>query len=180
MRTGEDEARAPKYAHVEREGRWLVDPAARPPLDGRVHVTIRDRYLDGTRCRLRLMTDSTSGAVARKLTKKYDAPDPTRRPIVTTYLTEAEYDLIVTLPARPLAKRRYAIEAGAAVWSLDVFDRPLAPLEIVEIECRDDAALDELVPPAWALREVSALIEWQSGALARHGRPEGGSQWPTS
>ena len=171
MRTGEEEARAPKYAAVERERRWLVDVAARPALHGLDYVTIVDLYVDGTRCRLRQMTDSGTGTVARKLTKKYDTADPTRRPIVTTYLTDAEYELMATLPARRLTKRRYPMTVGVAVWSLDVFDDQLAPLEIVEIECRSDAALDAVVPPNWVTREVSFEASWQGGALALRGRP---------
>ncbi len=37
-------------------------------------------------------------------------------------------------------KRGREVEAGVAVWSLDVFDGSLAPLAIVAIECRDDTA----------------------------------------
>lgn len=66
MRTGDDEAASPKYAHIERERRFLVDSGRLPPLDrARAAVRIEDRYIDGTRLRLRRMTDVTSGAHRR-------------------------------------------------------------------------------------------------------------------
>lgn len=166
IRTAEDEAKAPKYAHIERERRWLVDQAARPDLAGCASALIEDRYITGTRLRLRRMTGAD--VVSLKLTKKYDAADPLARPIVTAYLTEGEYDLFARLPAAPVTKRRYAVEG----YSLDVFAGALAGFELVEIEAADDAALRALPAPAWTIREVSGDPAYQGGALALHGRPE--------
>ena len=55
MRTGTDEAERPKYAHVERERRWLVDAARWPVHNAVGHVLIEDLYIDGTVLRLRRM-----------------------------------------------------------------------------------------------------------------------------
>ena len=172
MRTGKDEARQPKYAHVERERRWLVDPTRRPCVDGLSHVLVEDAYIIGTRLRLRRMTDSANNDHAYKLTKKYEADDPLARPIVTFYLTEQEFDLLASLPARTLAKRRYAMPVERAIFSLDRFEGPLAGLELVEIEWPDDAGLRTLRAPPWAIREVSAEPDYQGGALAEFGIPE--------
>jgi CYTH domain-containing protein len=172
MRTGEDEARSPKYAHIERERRWLVDHALRPPLDGLPFTRIEDRYIDGTHLRLRRMTDSQNGAVALKLTKKYDAADPRARPIVTAYLTEAEYAVFAALPARPLAKSRYKMNEGKKEFSIDCFHGPLDGLELAEIEWPDDAGLRGLEAPSWAVREVSDDPAYQGGALASLGLPK--------
>ncbi|MFM9827864.1 MAG: hypothetical protein ACKVOB_03845 [Sphingomonas sp.] len=164
-------AAAPKYAHVERERRWLVDPARRPALAGLPPVLIDDRYFTGTRLRLRRMTDA-SGACALKLTKKYDAADPLARPIVTAYLTEAEYAVFAALPAAILVKRRYALVDSGVRFSLDVFGGGLAPLELCEIEWADDAGLRALQPPDWAVREVSSDPRYQGSALAMNGAPQ--------
>jgi CYTH domain-containing protein len=172
MRTGEDEARSPKYAHIERERRWLVDPALRPSLDCLPCTLIEDRYVDGTRLRLRRMTDGQTGAIALKLTKKYEAADPLARPIVTAYLTEAEYAVFAALPARPLAKSRYKVIGGDQEFSIDCFHGSLKGLELAEIEWPDDAGLRGLDPPSWAIRDVSDEPAYQGGALATFGRPE--------
>ena len=179
MRTGADEARAPKYAHIERERRWLVDCKARPAIDGLPSVLIEDRYLLGTRMRLRRMTDSSSGAVSLKLTKKYEADDPLARPIVTSYLTEDEFALLATLPSRQLAKRRFKLTSGGQPFSVDRFVGPLSGLELAEIEWPDDAGLRALRAPDWTVREVSEDHRYQGATLAQFGIPEE-HPWPAS
>ena len=166
MRGLDDELCDPKYAKIELERRWLVDPAARPSLTAVPSTLIEDRYIDGTRMRLRVMLRPDSGETKWKLTKKYDAPDPAARPIVTTYLTQAEFDLLQTLPAHALVKRRYHLHLDGREWSVDLFEGALAGLEIIECEAADRADLDALVPPEWALREVTRSRHWQGGALA--------------
>ncbi len=93
LRGLDEELAAHKYSHVERERRFLVDPLKRPSLAGRRSILIEDLYITDTRCRLRRMTDSVGGRVVLKLSKKYDVPDPLRRPLVMTYLTSEEYAL---------------------------------------------------------------------------------------
>lgn len=157
----DDELADHKYSHVERERRFLVDPTARPDLDGRPSILIEDAYIDATRMRLRRMT--AAGRIVHKLTKKYEAADPGARPIVTTYLTEAEYGLLAVLPAHRLVKRRYAL----GTFSIDLFEGALAGLELAESEQPDDPSLRALVAPAWAIREVSADPNYEGGNLVR-------------
>ncbi|WP_375428359.1 hypothetical protein [uncultured Sphingomonas sp.] len=179
MRTGIDEARDPKYAHIERERRWLVDSRKRPDLSVLSFTLIEDRYITGTRMRLRQMTDSTSGERAFKLTKKYEAADPLARPIVTVYLTNEEYALLAGLPAEPLAKRRYKVADGGLVFGIDVFLGSLATLELAEIEWPDDNGLRTLSSPSWATHDISADPHYQGGALSLNGLPKDRS-WPKS
>jgi len=155
-----------KYARPELERRWRVDPARRPPVEAFDFVDIDDRYLAGTRLRLRRMTRN-DGWTACKLTKKYDSERPEARPIVTTYLTEAEYTLFAALPAHPMRKRRYHVPFAGRYWSLDLFAEPLEGLELIEVEAADEAALAALVPPSWVAKEVTHDARYQCGALAQ-------------
>lgn len=158
----DEELRTLKYSHIERERRFLVDPARRPDLDGRPHILIEDLYIDGTRMRLRRMTASDTGRVVLKLSKKYETADPRSRPMVTTYLTETEYALLASLPAHRLVKRRYPV----GEFSIDLFEGALAGLELAESEQPDDPTLAALVPPRWAIREVSDDPRYDGGTLA--------------
>ena len=160
----EAELASPKYARAELERRWLVDPALRPAVDALNFVLIEDRYLADTRMRLRRMTRS-DGSSACKLTKKYETDRPEARPIVTTYLTEAEYALVASLPGRVLRKRRYHLPHDGRLWSLDLFEGALAGLELTEVEVPDEAALTALVPPPWTLKEVTHDVRYQCGSL---------------
>jgi len=157
---------APKYARIEFERRWLVNPAEHPRLDKMSATRIEDRYIDGTRLRLRRMSRADVAEIKWKLTRKYECDDPAARPIVTTYLTEAEFGLLRTLPARALTKMRYHLPIGGRFWSLDLFEASLAGLAILEAEAEDAAALAALVPPQWAAKEITGDPRWQCGALA--------------
>ena len=157
----------PKYARIEFERRWLVDPVARPPLAGVPATLIEDRYIDGTRLRLRQMSRPDLGETKWKLTKKYECDDPAMRPIVTSYLTAAEHALFTALPARTMRKTRHHLLLAGHWWSLDRFEDTLAGLELVEIEAPDEAALAALVPPPWAAKEVTHDERYQCGALAQ-------------
>jgi CYTH domain-containing protein len=159
------EAGEPKYARFELERRWLVEPSSRPPLAGMDFTLIEDRYIAGTRLRLRRMTRGERTVL--KLTKKYDTGRPEARPVVTAYLTEAEHAVIAALPAAPMRKRRVHFEIEGRYWSLDLFEGALAGLELVETEAADEAALAALVPPRWATKEVTHDARYQCGALAQ-------------
>ena len=165
----EEEASEPRYARIEWERRWLVDTAKRPSLDAEPMTIIEDRYIDGTRLRLRRMSQPDLGEVKWKLTRKYECADPAARPIVTSYLTQAEHEILRAFPAQTLTKRRYHLAIGGRYWSLDCFEGPLQGLETVECEAEDGVALAALEPPGWALREITHLPQWQCGALAMAG-----------
>lgn len=171
MRGVDDEARRPKYACIERERRWLVDPARRPQLSPEF-VLIEDRYITGTRLRLRRMTDRAGDRMVLKLTKKYDSADPLARPIVTAYLSDAEFALFAQLPAAALSKRRYAVVDNGLAFSIDQFVGDLAGLELAEIEAADDSALRSVPSPDWTIRDVSDDPRYQGGSLAAHGIPK--------
>jgi len=166
------DSEVPKYARHEFERRWLVDRATRPRL-GDAYVThISDRYVNGTRMRLRRMDRPDLGETKFKLTRKYEAQDASARPIATLYLTSAEYDVLLALPAAELTKRRLHFRHDRRWWGLDLFAGALSGLEIVECEAASAEALAALEPPPWVLREVTDLAQWQCGALAVHGIPE--------
>jgi CYTH domain-containing protein len=155
-----------KYARPELERRWRIEPSLRPSLEGLNLVVIEDRYLTGTRLRLRRMTRG-DGWTACKLTKKYETDRPETRPIVTTYLTEAEYAVFAALPGLPIRKRRYHVPVDGRYWSLDLFEGSLAGLELVEIEAPDEAVLTALVPPSWTTKEVTHDPRYQCGSLVQ-------------
>ncbi|MDQ2892781.1 MAG: hypothetical protein M3R64_06790 [Pseudomonadota bacterium] len=166
LRGLDEELRAHKYSHVERERRFLVDPLLRPDLTDAPHLLIEDRYIDGSRMRLRRMTDSGTGRVVLKLSKKYDVADVLARPMVTAYLEEAEYALFAALPAHPLTKRRYPVETLSGMFGIDLFEGPLAGLELAEIEFTDPAVGIAIPAPEWTVREISHDPKFQGGALA--------------
>lgn len=170
MRGPVDEAAEPKYAHLERERRWLVDPDRLDIASLEDPITIHDRYILGTRLRLRSMQSGRQSVW--KLTRKYECEDPLARPIVTAYLTEEEYETLATLPALDLRKVRHKVHNSGSDFSVDRFEGNLAGLWLAEIELEDGDLLAALPNPSWSLADVSHDPRYQGFTLAHSGIPK--------
>ena len=155
-----------KYAVVERERRLLVGSVP----DGDVEsVEIIDRYVEGSRLRLREMVWA-DGRRVRKLGHKVRLSDgPHEVACTSMYLDDAEWELLRQLPARMLRKRRYQVCREGWHLAIDEFEDGTLLAEL------DDGERPSTAVPAWldVLRAVSADEEWTGAALARSGRGEG-------
>ena len=153
-------AQAPKYAMFEIERRWLVDPANVPALDESRRVDIEDRYVEGTRLRLRRMHSAAAGTVF-KFCKKYGGRNAGIEPITNLYLTHQEYDQLSNLPGHFVRKRRYHLDQGA----IDLYD-PALSVVVFEIEFANEAAALAYRPPAFVGREITDDADFSGAALA--------------
>lgn len=158
---GSDAPPAPslKYAVVERERRFLV----RSIPHGVVGTTrITDRYLVGSRLRLRETIDD-SGRLVRKLGHKVrlDA-GPGAIACTSLYLDDAEWNLLASLPARMLTKTRHHVERDGLAIAVD--ELPDGTL-IAEI---DDTDGPPVPVPDWldVICEVTHDERWTGAALA--------------
>ncbi|NJN44396.1 MAG: hypothetical protein HC806_06525 [Anaerolineae bacterium] len=156
-----------KYARVERERRFLLREL--PPglrLDS-PHTRITDRYLPGTRLRLRRMDDHQGNISALKFTQKYPPPDGFGLETVITniYLTEAEFDAMASLSGKLLIKRRYKYPVEGHTYSIDVFEGELKGLILCEIEFGEDTVLQPFDLPPFASREVTDESFYTGGNL---------------
>jgi hypothetical protein len=164
-----------KYARIERERRFLL--AGPPPssaLTARRRIT--DRYLTGTRLRLRRVDWADNGSRPGrpgqddggqsefKLTQKLPAgrPGHVRGLITNTYLSEAEYELLASLPAQLLTKTRFSM----APLAVDIFEPPLHGLILAEAEFSADEAALSFPVPAMAVAEVTDDARLGGGSLA--------------
>lgn len=150
-----------RYARVERERRWLLGSIPDLP-DGAQTQVIADRYVRGTRLRLRQVTDA-DGTVTRKLGHKVRLGEGAAAVACTSmYLDDAEWDLLVALPADVLVKRRTLVPYDGTPIALDVFDGGLV---LAEIDAGDGPQRE--LPAAWdVVREVSDEEAFTGAALA--------------
>jgi len=158
-----------KYARIERERRFLL--AAPPPdLAASTARRMSDRYLTGTRLRLRQVEHLATGAREYKLTQKIpaDRPGAVQGLITNTYLSLAEYAVLSALPAAELSKVRFSVPP----LGIDVFDPPLDGLVLAEVEFSTDAAALAFAQPAASVAEVTSDGRFTGGSLARSGRSE--------
>ncbi|HXH70641.1 MAG TPA: hypothetical protein VNI60_09965 [Pyrinomonadaceae bacterium] len=82
---------AAKYSRIEYERRFLVSPN----VDWKKFVelyskTYEDKYLQDSRLRLRILTDSDSSRQLIKLTKKFESDSPYFQQISTIILSPGE------------------------------------------------------------------------------------------
>jgi CYTH domain-containing protein len=160
----EEFSREAKYARVERERRFLL---AGPPSASTVTASrrITDRYLPGTRLRLRRVDHLDNGTCEFKLTQKVPAGRPgfVQGLITNTYLSAAEYDLLASLPADVLRKTRLSVPP----LGIDVFDPPLHGLVMADVEFSTDQAALSFPLPQVAIAEVTDDTRFTGGTLVR-------------
>ena len=160
---------AGKYARVERERRFLL---AGPPPARAVTASrrITDRYLPGTRLRLRRVDHLDSGDCEFKFAQKVPAGRPgfVQGLITNTYLSAAEYDLLASLPVQVLSKKRFSLPP----LSIDIFDPPLHGLVLAEAEFSTDEAAQSFRPHPATIAEVTDDPRFAGGTLARTRRPD--------
>jgi hypothetical protein len=149
-----------KYAVVERERRYRV---ARLPEGVTVTREINDRYLIGTRLRLREVTES-DGSVVRKLGHKVRLTHgPAEVACTNFYLSDDEWAVLVVLPARSLHKRRHLVQRDGLVVAIDEHDDGTLIAEI------DDHNEPSDFVPDWldVVEDVSSDEGWTGSQLAR-------------
>jgi len=164
-----DAGRRGGYARLERERRFLL---VAPPSPGEVLVArwIVDRYLAGTRLRLRSSRRLDTGEVELKLTQKVPLgiPGPVRGWITNTSLSRDEYEVLAALPAGTLVKTRLSVPP----LGVDVFEGRLHGLVLAEAEFTRDEECEAFVPPPWCLHEVTTDDRFTGGRLVHASRRE--------
>lgn len=156
-----------KYARRELERRFLVcgEPAVIGPSR-----RIEDRYLDGTRLRLRRM--QVGDDVVFKLTQKVrrDEGDPADIAVTNIYLSPNEYARLCAMPSHVLKKTRHMSSFAGRNFVVDYFHGRLTGLRLAEVEVEDLQA--PLPLPAWVGDDVTHDERLSGAYLARAGREE--------
>ncbi len=148
-----------KYAVVERERRYRL---GRLPDGVSSTKEILDRYVTGTRLRLREVRDS-DGTVTRKLGHKVRLTDgPTEVACTNFYLDDDEWALLAALPARLLRKRRHMIHRDGLMVAVDEHEDGTLIAEI------DDGDQPSDFVPEWldVVDDVTADEAWTGARLA--------------
>lgn len=156
----------PKYSLYEHERRWMLSPDVLVELENLAYREVHDQYINGSRLRLRKITNSQTGEVIYKLTKKYALGDEISQPITTVYLSETEYSLFAPLPYAALEKKRYALENSGAVYTVDVFAGHHEGLILAEIESDSKEALLQIADPPFCIREVTGDSKFRGDYLS--------------
>lgn len=150
-----------RYAHVEREQRWLLDSLPAGVTDERAII---DHYLTGTTLRLR-MIEGPSGAVFKLGQKiRVDESRPETVMLTNVYLTANEFDQLSVLPSSVVAKSRWIFDHEGVTFAVDEFKGRHVGLVMAEVEIGLSDLL--LACPAFATVEVTGRNEFTGGWLA--------------
>ncbi|MEU1204097.1 hypothetical protein [Nocardia sp. NPDC005825] len=155
-----------KYAKIESERRFLLTGI---PADASDPRFIEDRYIRGTRLRLRRV--QVGSQVVYKLCQKVrpDENTPSTAAITNIYLDEAEYNQLCRLPAATLRKTRHVWQVSHHTFVVDEFHDDLTSLVLAEIELPESPS--ELYLPTPIGKEVTADERFTGGYLA-HATPD--------
>ncbi|MEY2467506.1 MAG: hypothetical protein QOF21_204 [Actinomycetota bacterium] len=147
-----------RYAHLEREQRWLLSAV---PAGVIGPTEIYDRYISGTRLRLR--RTERDGEVVFKLGQKVRVGEsPERVRLTNIYLSAAEYAVFEHLEASVLRKRRWHLSHDGREYAIDEF--PALQLVVAEVELDSDEP--RLPMPPFADADVTDDDRYSGGALA--------------
>ena len=149
-----------KYAVVERERRYLL---ASLPEGVTGTWEIVDRYVTGTRLRLREVREG-DGSVVRKLGHKVRLTEgPEEIACTNFYLNDEEWTVLAALPARTLRKKRHLVARDG--WRLAIDEHEDGTL-VAEIDDGEEPS-DRL--PEWldVVSDVTRDEAWTGGRLAR-------------
>jgi CYTH domain-containing protein len=147
-----------KYAHIERERRYLLRDLPEGVTRADPHLQITDNYMTGSRLRLRKVREPRTNKWTVKFTQKF-APNPedlSRTIITNTYLTALEAEVLsIVFNSNEIRKNRYPFEFEGRKFSVDMFLGDLFGLVLAEVSFETDEELDQFPKPPFALVDVT-------------------------
>jgi len=156
-----------KYAHLERERRFLLRSYPPELEPAHYHTQIFDNYITNTRLRLRKVRVPERREWTWKLTQKF-APDPedlSRTLITNIYLTQAEYEMFAVFEGNEIRKNRYPYEHEGRKFSIDVFLGALHGLILAETEFDSDEEMEGFKLPSFAVMDVTNELMFTGARL---------------
>ncbi|PYS70379.1 MAG: hypothetical protein DMF73_13000 [Acidobacteria bacterium] len=157
-----------KYAHIERERRYLLRDLPEGLNRADHHLQITDNYLTGTRLRIRKVRDPKTNKWVVKFTQKF-APnenDLSRTMITNLYLNATEAEILSIFEANEIRKNRYYFDFAARRYSIDMFIGDLFGLVLAETSFETDEELENFQMPPFALADVTNNEIFSGGKLS--------------
>ena len=146
-----------KYAHIERERRYLLRDLPEGMSRTDPHLQITDNYITGTRLRIRKARDPKTNKWVVKFTQKFPVnPDDLSRTVITnTYLNAIEAETLSVFDSNEIRKNRYYLEQNGKAFAIDMFLGDLFGLVLAEVSFDTDEDLDSFPKPSFAIADVT-------------------------
>ena len=135
-----------KYAHVERERRYLVLGSENKNTPMR-KVLISDHYLNDSTLRLRRLEEEGEPPVFKLGQKvRLGGDGPLTIAHTTMYIAENEFNSLLALPSKVLVKKRSIFPLGDLHLAVDVFEGELTGLSLAEVDLGEDFTTHDPLP----------------------------------
>ena len=156
-----------KYAHIEREKRFLLREMPAELNRADPHAQITDNYITGTRLRIRKVRDPKTNKWIVKFTQKFapDGEDLSRTIITNTYLNAIEADTLAVFASNEIRKNRYPFEFEGRHFSIDMFLGDLLGLVLAETSFETDEEMLGFPLPPFAVADVTNNAAFTGGRL---------------
>jgi len=152
-----------KYAHIERERKFLLASEAADLIKGLPYKTITDHYIKNTQMRFRTVTDGDTNVY--KLTQKADSSEG-RAQITTIYLKEFEFKLLNIFDSVSVKKTRFIKNYDDFVVGVDQYLKGSDEVWLAEVEFNSDEEMKSFIPPFNYLNEVTDNADYNGYHLA--------------
>jgi len=146
-----------KTAQTEFQRIFLINGLPEPLTPASGHLQIFDNYIEGTRFRLRLMRDPHTKVWTRILQQRSEFTDGKQAVINLSemYLNDVEYGLFERLRGREIRKNRYFHEFDQIEWKFDIYLGEPRGLMIAKADLASAEQAADLMPPPFALIEIT-------------------------
>src|ERR1043165_2892617 len=146
-----------KYAHIERERRYLLEDLPEGLTRADHHLQITDNYIIGTRLRIRKVRDPRTNKWVVKFTQKFALnPNDLSRTIITNlYLNATEAETLSIFEANEIRKNRYYFDFEERRFSVDMFLGDLFGLVLAETDFQTDEEMANFATPSFAIADVT-------------------------
>ncbi|CAN5371184.1 hypothetical protein BH10ACI3_BH10ACI3_17380 [soil metagenome] len=146
-----------KTAQTELHRLFLIERLPEPLTPASSHLQLYDNYLENTRMRIRQVRDPYSNAWTRILQQRFPAHEReySITKIAEMHLNEDEFAVFERLAGRELRKNRYFHEFDRVSMTFDAYLGDLRGLNMLRVDFETPEALDNFVPPPFAIIEVT-------------------------
>ncbi len=144
-----------KTAQSEFHRLFLIEKLPEPLGAASRHLQILDKYIEGTRIRLRQMRDPYSNERTQILQKRIDPSTGAESRSAEVHLDDHEYSLFDQFGGPEIRKNRYFHEFDLVTYTFDVYLGRLQGLKLARADFETGDAARDLALPGFSVIEVT-------------------------
>lgn len=155
-----------KTAQSEFHRLFLIEKLPEPLGPASRHLQILDKYIEGTRIRLRQMRDPYSNERTQMLQKRIEPSTGAETRSAEVHLDDHEYSLFDHFSGQEIRKNRYFHEFDLVAYAFDMYLGQLKGLKLARAEFETGDEGRDFTPPDFSVIEVTNELFFSGEHLA--------------